>query len=213
MESSSPSFPDRAGISLVDPRCDDHVLAGRLADAGPLILDALVDRTRLSGVDFSRHMPSPPLVAVLSAGTALRGHVTSGLVRWALGHGVLDRDTRDNMATVLQEALVNATVHGSCGLAGMSGFVDQDDFFRRVSQRLGEEEVAAGMPVIVSIRRRRGFTALHVDDFGLGHQHLPLPRLDDTARSGRGFALMRGFSSFLHVSRGGCRLSTGFSHA
>jgi hypothetical protein len=203
----SPSTPDPR-ISVVDTDCGDAALASRIGAAGPLIVDRAVAPQWVECTAILRHAAQRPLVAVLAARTVLRPGIAAALADWAGTGGMVSRGTRDDVRSVLQEAIVNAAVHGSFGLPGLDSFDgDWDAFTALVANGAATPRLGA-LPVVVSLRRLNRRIVVHIDDTGSGHA-APAGGMPE-CRGGRGFTIMRSLSAALHVSRRGCRISAGF---
>lgn len=141
----------------------------------------------------------------LTTGTAF-GIQGAVLVCNALAlRGALPGERRSNVELCLHEAIVNAIVHGNLGIA--SSAKDDPQGYRVFSRLVGER---LSDP---AIRRRRldllvqwtdGAIIIGVGDQGNGFDASLLPATTPgTARSGRGFVMMRALASAVTIGDGG----------
>ncbi|HEY0835505.1 MAG TPA: ATP-binding protein [Azospirillum sp.] len=199
---------------MLEPPVGGDTLAAALTDADRPVLDGALThgcRTALTAAGWPCR--GALFTAALAARSAYCSATTPAVIAWAVRRGYLPAAAQGIAETVLCEALANAIVHGNLELPGLAAHGGAcDAFLDAIAYRLDDD--AFGLrPVVLTWRRAAGLLLLHVDDAGHGYPP-PFPggALPDWPVSGRGRTLMSAFARRVRVSRGGRRISLGFTH-
>jgi hypothetical protein len=187
-----------------DGQSDEAVCAAIVAADDQLIDDAL-------GLPVSAGKQGR-LWAALANRSALRGGVPTALTHWAVRHGILASECASDAETVLQEALLNAVVHGNFGLPGLSDFNGDLTAMERQVATLIDDPLKGPLPVVIVWSKLPYGCVVHIEDLGAGYTPIPADAAPPFALSGRGLRLIRAFSRRVRISRGGRRMSASFQH-
>ena len=187
-----------------DGQSDEAVCAAIVA-ADALLIDSSLDLPPSADTKGR-------LFAVLANRSALRGGVPTALTRWAIRHGMLASECASDAETVLQEALLNAVVHGNFGLPGLSDFNGDLSAMEQQVATLIDDPMKGPLPVVIVWSKLPYGSVVHIEDSGAGYTPTPADANPPFALSGRGMRLIRAFSRRVRISRAGRRMSASFQH-
>lgn len=200
-------------IRLLDPSDDGDTVATALADAACPVLDGTLPDHWARAFRNTAWPPRRTLfAAAITTRSAYHRAVVPSVITWAVRHGVLPAEERIAAETALCEALANAIVHGNLELPSLGTFGgDLGVYHRAIGERLADDTFGL-RPIGLLWRRSRSLLFLHVDDAGQGYRKRPPPEPGtDAPVSGRGWTLMTALVPHVRASRGGRRLTLGFT--
>lgn len=136
--------------------------------------------------------------------------VVSRLADAAVEVGLCDRPTARRVGVAVEEALLNAIVHGNLEVSSDLRQADERAYDRRIAERQGQAPFAERR-VTLTARLSRDEAAFEVQDQGPGFDVTQVPDPTDPANlcrsGGRGILLMRSFMTAVQFAAGGTRVT------
>jgi anti-sigma regulatory factor (Ser/Thr protein kinase) len=153
---------------------------------------------------------------VLTTRSAYRCAVAKTFIAAVAERVALSDDVRERAHTALQEALMNAVLHGNLGLdsALRDDLAGLDKTHQQIEQLLANPQTALSA-VRIDALWNSALLMIMVADSGGGFERSRLPSADDWAAaghlgSGRGFLILEAFCDRLALLRGGTVIRLGF---
>ncbi len=140
------------------------------------------------------HTLMPDFALSLTTVTAYRNDIAGSISNQIRNVFGLSLQTEWLVRICLQEALVNAVVHGNLGVGAMRNF---DGYYDTIEAKLAEESLR-NRRITVAAYNRENCITLTVSDEGAGFS-LPPPALPQDASHGRGLYLIRRTASNVWV--------------
>jgi anti-sigma regulatory factor (Ser/Thr protein kinase) len=136
--------------------------------------------------------------------------VVARLAEAAVEVGLCDRPTARRIGVAVEEALLNAIVHGNLDVSGDLRQLDEEAYYRQIDVRRGQPPYTE-RHVKLTARLSRTEATFEVKDEGRGFDVSLIPNPTDPENlfrvGGRGILLMRSFMTAVHFADGGTRVT------
>jgi len=124
--------------------------------------------------------------------------------------GLCDRSVATRIGVALEEALLNAIIHGNLEVASALRQVDESTYYREIELRRGQQPYAdRKVKVTAKISAKEAAFVIQDEGPGFDVNQVPDPTDPDNLFrvGGRGIMLMRAFMSAVHFADGGRRVT------
>lgn len=189
----------------------EQSLAEALARANPHCVEAAI-----ISCAAPRRTASRSLCLRLTTGAAYRLPIAKAFARTLQARLPLSEDLRERVHTALQEALINAMLHGNLGLASNPGcdLYVLANWHKLIEARLTDLDLAL-RPIAVDATWTKTSLSIAVRDSGRGFMRGKRPSSDDPAAvapvpCGRGFAILDALCDQVALSRSGTAVAFRF---